>query len=425
MSRSVLRNVLVGAATLSALSAGRVPAQPIPDSTSGGFVLFADQELRTTGLTVHGGTVAVNDGELAAVHGKLVAPDSDVVANTVRLDRGSQCATLFSNDAVRTSPGCNDPQAFDSPLVEDFAASCGYPETFPACNPGLPIVVDHDATQTLAPGTYGEVRLKDDATLRLENGTYVFCRISTARRARILAGATTIQVAGDVRLGNGAQIGGTSSAITENDTVLQVSGRTIHFSRQSRVQANICAPNANLSLANGSVHRGCFTAATIRSSRADVTVCRATTTTTTTAPTTTTLATTTTTLASTTTTAAPTTTIASTTTTAAPTTTTIASTTTTAAPTTTIATTTSTTEATTSTTTSTTVLETTTTSTTTTTDPCAGACGNGTVDGQCGEVCDTALEQTPCGSPQGAFVACVDDCTALDDSACTGTVNAQ
>ena len=275
MQRNILRNLLVTATAVGALSAVASVAQTLPDSATGGFVLFGDHGLRTKGLKAHGGTIAVNRGELASTHGALVAPQSDIVADTIRLDRGARCAALFANHAGRAASGCTNPQPFTSPLVSDFAAACGYPATFPSCAPGAPMTVDKGQQQTLPPGVYGALRLKDDATMHLGAGTYVFCGISTGRRAKILTAATTIQVKGDLSLNNGTIIDAEGPGLTENDTMLQVAGRAVHFARQTRVNARLCAPAAELSLSEGGTHRGCFAAGSIRVSRADVTVCRA------------------------------------------------------------------------------------------------------------------------------------------------------
>lgn len=43
------------------------------------------------------------------------------------------------------------------------------------------------------------------------------------------------------------------------------------------------------------------------------------------------------------------------------------------------------------------------------------SCGNGTIEPECGEVCDGDLA---CSSPAGAFASCVDNCTRLDRSDC-------
>jgi hypothetical protein len=117
-----------------------------------------------------------------------------------------------------------------------------------------------------------------------------------------------------------------------------------------------------------------------------------------------------------------------TTTTSTSTTTSLPATTTTTGPGTTSTMTSSTTTTTTSTTTtsstSTTTSSTTTTSTTATTlppiDPCAGACGNGVVDGACGEVCDGADlggASGPADRPVGAPV-CTPACRRIDYTPC-------
>ena len=267
---------LLAMAAIAPSSPVRAGVSPVPGGAApAGFVLFADHDLRTKGLRAHGGTIAVNRGDLTAIHGALMAPQSDVVANAVRLDRRSKCNLLLANQVTGTAAGCTNPQAFTSPLVADFAAACGLPSAFPSCTASAPVVVEKRQPKTLPPGVYGELRLRDDATIHLSNGTYVFCRVGTGRRAKVLTAASTIiQVTGDVRLGNNTTIAPDGAASTD-EAILQVTGRVVHFARQSRVQARLCAPTAALSLAEGGVHHGCFAARSILVSRADVTPCAA------------------------------------------------------------------------------------------------------------------------------------------------------
>jgi hypothetical protein len=80
----------------------------------------------------------------------------------------------------------------------------GTPDPLPPCLAPVashcegPVVhVRRGDVRALPPGTYGEIRLDNEAALRLAAGAYVTCGLRTGRRATVTAlGAVTLDVLG-------------------------------------------------------------------------------------------------------------------------------------------------------------------------------------------------------------------------------------
>src|SRR5262245_39499910 len=92
-----------------------------------------------------------------------------------------------------------------------------------------------DAPRTITPGTYNLVELENGTSLTLSPGSYSFCELKAGRNASIeVTGATqsTINVAGDVRLGNGTTFGPAAGTPTP---LLNVSGDLVRFGAESDV----------------------------------------------------------------------------------------------------------------------------------------------------------------------------------------------
>src|SRR5262245_5506555 len=209
-------------------------------------------------------------------------------ADTVNLGRGA--VVRGHQGSFTPSPGC-----------ELAPIQCG----------GHAVSVAKNRSQPLAPGTYGSITLQNGATLTLSHGVYNVCEIRTGRHASIAVsgpGQSTINVQGNVRLGNATTFGPTGDADTP---LLNVGGSSIHRGATDDVSAFITAPDARLDLGRGMTFTGAACVNEVVGSRNVTITCVSTTTTTTT----TTGATTTTTGAVTTTTAGTTTTTGATTTT--------------------------------------------------------------------------------------------------------------
>jgi len=364
------------------------------------YVLFADQVLRTKGVEVDNGDIAVNQagGKLSASsHGRIEAPHSDVVTDTIRASDRSVCGRLFSNVIFRAMAGCTVPTgapAVTFPLVTDLAQACGFPDIPAPSAPDPCSLPEEDVVfsgiKTLTPNSYGPVDVKGaggkGGTLILESGDYTFCSLRAGRNSRILfKGPVTVKIARDVNISNSTVTGPHPDAagLSALDIRFFVKGSEVHFSRRSEVHMRLCAPNASLRMVAGTLIEGTFAARFIRTERVIGALRAGPGTTTTTTPT-----------ATTTTTSVGGGTSTSTTTT---------------------------TQTGGSTTTATTVTTTTTRHATTTTQACSALCGNHRIDAECGEVCDGPA---PCSarSPGGALIGCSADCRQKDTSACPSAI---
>ena len=149
-----------------------IPASAAGQSLDlGSYALFA-QQLRSKGLVVTAGNVGGNLG-LLHVSGGLDAPNSRVASDRAELQTASTCSELFTNDLKGSDPGCGPAVPAVFPLFPDLATECGFPDPFPACDPGAPVDVPDGQSLSLAPGTYGDVIVRGPpgATLTLDGTT--------------------------------------------------------------------------------------------------------------------------------------------------------------------------------------------------------------------------------------------------------------
>ena len=124
-----------------------------------------------------------------------------------------------------------------------------------------------DVPRSLSPGTYGTLNLENGTSLTLAPGVYTFCSIKTGRHVKLtVAGATqsTINVAGDVELGNATSLQPANGTPTP---LLNVAGDAVHVGAGSDVRAFITAPNARLTLGRASTLTGAACARSFGSGR--------------------------------------------------------------------------------------------------------------------------------------------------------------
>jgi hypothetical protein len=385
MLRSAITSIVVAACL-------GVTTHASAQSPGGAFAcefLARDEGRLGNGATIEGDVGANDPGGFLRLGRKTLVEDGATVAgDTVAIGNGSQVPVVEANVLKAPKAIVGSVSGATLPLRDPFcpipALECGGPEVR---------VERGQSAGPLAPGSYGDVVLKNGATLTLAGGDYQFCSLRTGRNATIQvlgSGQSTIDIAGDLRLENGSRLAPSAPASTP---IVNVGGTTADLGAQVVVEAFLSAPQADFRLGRGSTFTGAFCADRVVTGRNVVLTCAeappttttttstttssSSTTTTTTGPTstTTTEPTTTTTTAPTTTTTEPTTTEPTTTTTTEPTTTTtIAPTTTTTGPT--------------STTTTAPTTTTTTSSTTTTTAP-------GVVCGPSGLDVTVALQYPP------------------------------
>jgi hypothetical protein len=278
-------------ATLGAARADGPPLRRDLDS----YFLLASRFARVQDLTLLSAcNVGVNCaasanaspcGELSLAAARFAAGSQTVGDRVLCSRRGAVLWQLFRN-----AGNCGDasiaivpPSTFVPPIVpatcgasctSDVAAlegQCGMPIPFPACDPERPVTMRAggdcegaaDASPgnqicDLAPGTYGTIRVLNDARLALDAGAYTFCGLRLGRRAEVLSPGSTVAIpAGyDLRVGVDARLGFTCGAL---EMLLQGDGAA-RFSRRARVGARLCAPERRLHLGGETVLAGRFVA---------------------------------------------------------------------------------------------------------------------------------------------------------------------
>jgi len=108
----------------------------------------------------------------------------------------------------------------------------------------------------LPPGTYGAVRVMNDATLTLAAGEFTFCSIRTGRNAKITTlGPATLNVAGNVIIGTGSRLwpatGMEPIRVNSTGTYLRISAAAV-------ANAAIVAPAARITFGRDAFLLGCF-----------------------------------------------------------------------------------------------------------------------------------------------------------------------
>ena len=162
----------------------------------------------------------------------------------------------------------------------DLAAACGFPVPFPACDPGkavraipesdcegAPDSVLGNGRCDLAPGTYGDLSVLNDAKLTLLGGTYTFCGFQFGRRTETVASAATIvNVHGDVAIGGASVFGPPVGSSCGQIRVNAVGSGEFGFGREGgSINGFFCAPDRSMRLGHGNNLSGRFYALDVSS----------------------------------------------------------------------------------------------------------------------------------------------------------------
>jgi hypothetical protein len=263
MKRATLKNLRVGSPCNVGVNCG----SPTPKSKCGVLAL--------------GRVTAVDGGQVVAHQTFLRKP-------------GAQVWQLFRNDdspldnVTLVGPPPN-PQTFDAPVIpgtcdddcnpdyDGMKAACGFPSPFPSCDDGKPVKVvrggdcpPYDTVPgnqqcDLPPGTYGSLQMNDGSRLNLQPGVYVLCMFKTGQATTTTADGTTIIIPDGapsknaVRASNGSLLGADCG-----DLRFLVDGETkVSFGRSGVVAAEVCAPQAKVSLGHNNILIGSFVADTV------------------------------------------------------------------------------------------------------------------------------------------------------------------
>jgi hypothetical protein len=153
------------------------------------------------------------------------------------------------------------------PNVAAMEAACGFPNPFPACNPGAPIkaLANSDCSASdsvpgnnqcdLPPGTYGQIDAQNGSHVVLSAGIYNVCAFKAGRNVVVEAQGTQINVNnGFFKASNGFNIG---TACGDLEVFVKGGGQ-VSFGRNGFVAAKVCAPQSNLKLGHNNVLVGRF-----------------------------------------------------------------------------------------------------------------------------------------------------------------------
>jgi len=235
---------LVLLATALGLLASPAGAQAEPPRTLDPYVAFADQR-----MTIHGtedpdggflnkGSIGVNavlpaphDDELS-YGGKLTAaPGTNIVANDANLTSNSSVWDVYANTintAFENNPNAYHAlfKGFSMPLLPDWSPQVPVNSTSNGSLPPLPPFTpsanssdnldpaNNPAHVSPSPGVYRDLILRDDATVNLDDGVYVFNNVTQqGGQATITTkDGTIVRIAGQMHLGFNNQIIGSDLA---------------------------------------------------------------------------------------------------------------------------------------------------------------------------------------------------------------------
>jgi hypothetical protein len=269
-------------AAVGLLLAVATTAAAQPNTIFNTYVLFAQDNLRVRTATVTDGNIGVNDG-LLYFRGAILAPQSEIAAETAHMDKTTSCEELFTDSLVGGSASCpGAPGDVPAPLFGnalDLAALCDFPPVEELECGTADVLVDHDQTTELDPGNYRNLVVegggRGPAVLKLEAGNYRFCNVRVGRNGSILfAGPAHVTIAGTSRVSNAAYLGPDTSVNppTQPGAIEWfVGGSQARFSRKGEIRLYACAPLAKMIIGSGVALEGRFVARSIRMKKSTVT----------------------------------------------------------------------------------------------------------------------------------------------------------
>jgi hypothetical protein len=268
----------VSAAAVSLLIGATAHADPLRRELASYFILaqrsLSGKNLRVTGSCNVGVNCAQPHGDdrcgVAHFQAPFLGDGSQLAADETTFNRsGGSVFELFHNLgslervevrqppveplALPIIPGTCDTDC--NPNVAALETACGFPAPFPPCNHGNPVDVKQGESLALPPGTYGDVRVRDGATLTLGGGAYDVCSLAVAKHAVVTGGGTVINVdGGTFNVGDESTFG---VACGEFDVHVRGASR-VSFGRNVDVAAEVCAPESVIALGQGNRLLGRF-----------------------------------------------------------------------------------------------------------------------------------------------------------------------
>lgn len=223
-------------------------------------------QMKNFGFTVAGNIGVNNAGGTFRFGDQSFFPDGTQVASDLvtRIGENSSLWDLFSNPP--------DPPSIADATIRNQGPTPWAPQPLIAvlpcqapCTPGsTAVLVPKGGTQTLPPGTYGNVVVSDNATLNLSGGTYCLASLKVGHFSKVeVQGTSTINVPGKVKVNLRSSLL-PSTGLGANDVHLDVGGTSVIFSHKTAVTGIVVACNAKLRFGRFSKLRGQFIANSFR-----------------------------------------------------------------------------------------------------------------------------------------------------------------
>lgn len=200
------------------------------------------------------GSIAVNDGnghlkigpEVFMPLGTSVTAHYVIIGARATVDEVEANLFKIHPDAVVNGSMTTPTLPVVDPYCEIPATACGSQD----------VTVPLGDTLELPPGTYGDLRVAREGTIRLQPGTYAFCDVKIGRAASLVAtGPVTIQTTGRFKAGAEATIAPESGAPRP---VVHVAGSAAIFALSSTVEAAVLAPDETLKVGKLATFDGCL-----------------------------------------------------------------------------------------------------------------------------------------------------------------------
>jgi len=231
------------------------------------YLLFADERIVIKGQAASEGNIHCNgnirfdkgnpsthDGELTAVGNITIAVD-----NTILGDVAAGGSVKNSGNVVGTITEGSTAVISEPPPILSFSAGV------------TNVTVPNGSTQNLVPGSYGIVKAKKSATLKLANdgnsGDYYFKMLEVNQggilNIDVSNGSVNIHVVNAIKFLKDVEVKISPDNNTEKVTFYSLTNATISIGVAARIFGNIVAPNAQVLISKGSGFKGAICANTI------------------------------------------------------------------------------------------------------------------------------------------------------------------
>ena len=247
----------------------------------GEFVVYGDESVALgKEITVLSGSVGVNlasgstfekDAELGIGDKvQMLDPASRVVADRIKIKKDATVYNPAYNKIDVDKKGTSVLGMPVTPLAVPVQLLPALPADF---TPGAEnLEINKDEVRQLAPGTYGELKVKKEATVILTGGLYHFKSWKIEDKATVyVQGPTEIRIAGQVEIKKESMIAPdpTTPGVTAGDIVLYVAGTddkkgeikdkpAMAIGDKSTIYAYIVVPNGTLQLGKETSAVGAF-----------------------------------------------------------------------------------------------------------------------------------------------------------------------